>query len=230
MASSRSGAAANAARALAIGTLDGLNTRQVSAISKHLSWALRHKLNRLGVAADSEGWCRLDQVSSALVDLGERKPSELTVPVLLTVIARSNSQKARYMTRAKDGYTYVRALEFNERHPSGDHSYGRRRNEGHSGVHLRERPRSSLEGIPPWRWSSTVLDSKRILERCDKSLSDNDWSDLCGPTWPSAARSPQAGRPFGPSSPSRVQSRTRERGRSECLYPSSGRDFGPFRA
>ena len=179
MASSRSGAAANAARALAIGTLDGLNTRQVSAISKHLSWALRHKLNRLGVAADSEGWCRLDQVSSALVDLGERKPSELTVPVLLTVIARSNSQKARYMTRAKDGYTYVRALEFNERHPSGDHSYGRRRNEGHSGVHLRERPRSSLEGIPPWRWSSTVLDSKRILERCDKSLSDNDWSDLC---------------------------------------------------
>lgn len=71
------------------------------AISKRLSWALRHGIHELGLNMDPAGYVQLSSL------LAHPRFRDLTVPIVQQIVAED--EKQRYSLQDQEGQLYIRA-------------------------------------------------------------------------------------------------------------------------
>merc|ERR1740116_232409 len=83
-----------------------------TAISKKISWILRHGAAKVNIKADDEGWIKVsDLLETEILE-------DVTKETLMAVIVDSNAQKLRY--KLKDDCSYIKAYSKTERKATTD--------------------------------------------------------------------------------------------------------------
>jgi len=80
-----------------------------TAISKKVTWVLRHGIRRLGLDATGDGWVKLGDVLSTKI------LEDVTEDKVLKMIEATNVEKLRYEVKESDGVKIIRAVSKIER-------------------------------------------------------------------------------------------------------------------